>query len=52
MGQKQHHETNSKRKKIAEREPDVFLSRVDDRMPKKGKPIMKNRSLGSFHDWL
>jgi hypothetical protein len=25
---------------------------VDDRMPKKGKPIMKNRSWGSFHDWL
>lgn len=32
--------TNKKR----EKQPNVFLHPVDDRMPKKGNPITKNRS--------
>lgn len=34
--------TNKKR----EKQPNVFLHPVDDRMPKKGNPITKNRSWG------
>lgn len=36
--------TEKKNEKKIEKQPNVFLHPVDDRMPKKGKPITKNRS--------
>jgi hypothetical protein len=34
----------NKKNKKREKQPNVFLHPVDERMPKKGNPITKNRS--------
>lgn len=37
-----------KKNKKREKQPNVFLHPVDDRMPKRGNPITKNRSLSKL----